>query len=147
MPKHLSRSTREPSSQSSYRGAEVRRWHDLSKADLAVYFEPSVGDYPTAMLRISLSSIPYASHIDFTLNDERVDLTPAFPEEGGWAGSKDRRWVEIVLPNGLPDQQNEVLVSLTPRGERAEAGQGGKMITSIEIIEYGTEAKLALLQV
>ncbi len=33
----------------------------------------------------------------------------------------------------------EVLVELTRKGREAEEGQGGKMITSFEVIEYGTE--------
>lgn len=85
---------------------------------------------------MSLSSIPYPDHIEFLLNGLPLNLSTAFLG-GKWARSKDRRWVEIELPNGIPDGTNQVEVALTSIGAKEPAGQGGKMMTSVEIIEYG----------
>ena len=65
-----------------------------------------------------------------------MNLSSAFPS-APWEGSHDRRWVEVPLPNGLHGGENVVGVELTPEGLAAQEGQGGKMITSLEIIEYG----------
>jgi hypothetical protein len=95
---------------------------------------------------MSLSSIPYPSHARVTIGPAAIDLTQAFPA-GEWEGSKDRRWVEVPLPGGLPallDDKSRpfnLTVSLTHEGSDAEAGQGGKMVTSIEIIEYGGDGR------
>ena len=86
-------------------------------------------------MQISLSSIPYPSHINLTLNSKEVNLSSVFPDL--WAGSLDRRWLEVPLPDGLPAGENVVDVSLTDKGLNAVEGQGGKMITSMEIMEYG----------
>lgn len=89
---------------------------------------------------MSLSSIPYPHHVSVKLNDQNLDLSVAF-SGGGWKGSKDRRWVEVDLPYGLPEGPGNVSVSLTQEGESEPAGQGGKMITSVEIMEYGTSER------
>lgn len=83
-----------------------------------------------------MSSIPHPHHVDVRLNGELLDLDSAFPG-GKWKGSKDRRWVEVPLPDGLARRRGEVSVELTKAGKKEPAGQGGKMITSVEIIEYG----------
>lgn len=49
--------------------------------------------------------------------------------------------MEVHLPHGLPGGENGVSVSLTEDGLDAKEGQGGKMITSLEIIEYGGEGR------
>lgn len=49
--------------------------------------------------------------------------------------------MEIPLPNGLPGGENGVRIELTPEGLAAKEGQGGKMITSLEVIEYGGEGR------
>lgn len=66
-----------------------------------------------------------------------------FPES---LGSRDRAWVEVPLDRGLAgllgdkaQSEIEVLVQLSEEGQQAEEGQGGKMITSFEVIEYGPE--------
>ncbi len=56
--------------------------------------------YPSAHLRVSLSSIPYPSHINLTLNGQRVDLSPAFEES--WTGSKDRDGWTLICLAALP---------------------------------------------
>lgn len=91
------------------------------------------------MIRFSLSSIPAPDHIKFTLNGHAVDLSAAFKSE--WKGSLDRRWLEVRLPNGLPAGENKVVVRLTDKGEKAKTGQGGKMLTSLEFIEYGGQGR------
>lgn len=91
------------------------------------------------MLRLSLSSIPYADHIELLLNKQPVDLSSAFLPE--WEGSLDRRWLEIHLTEGLPAGESEVVVRLTDKGGEAKEGQGGKMITSIEFMEYGGQGR------
>lgn len=91
------------------------------------------------MMRLSLSSIPFADHISIKLNDHEVDLSPGFPPS--WAGSLDRRWVDVPLPQGVEAGENRVTVALTRKGRKAEEGQGGKMITSLEVIEYGGSSR------
>lgn len=88
-------------------------------------------------MRMSLSSIPYPDHVDVRLNGHSLNIAGSFPGDE-WKGSKDRRWVEVELPKGIESGHNEVSVALTEKGKRESAGQGGKMITSVEIIEYGS---------
>lgn len=117
-------------------------WHDLEKGKWSNTFSASnVTGLPgtTGMLRTSVSSIPFASHLRITLQGVEIDLSDAFLP-GDWIGSRDRRWLEVPLPHGLPAHENgkyELIVELTDEGKRAEAGQGGKMVTSMEILEYG----------
>jgi hypothetical protein len=87
---------------------------------------------------MSLSSIPYPDHISVRLNGQPLNISSAYPG-GAWDGSKDRRWVEIDLPCGLAPGAGDFSVQLTKAGEDEPAGQGGKMITSVELIEYGPE--------
>ncbi|KAK4687763.1 hypothetical protein P7C73_g2354, partial [Tremellales sp. Uapishka_1] len=117
-------------------------WHNLTSSSYTVSFNSTSLDpasYPTARLRTSLSSIPFPSHVNLTLNAKSVDLHPAFPDS--WAGSLDRRWIEIPLPAGLPPGENTISVELTQEGREAKEGQGGKMITSLEIAEYGGDGR------
>ncbi|GMK57375.1 hypothetical protein CspeluHIS016_0402090 [Cutaneotrichosporon spelunceum] len=112
-------------------------WHDLDDGKYVVTFQGSNKHdkkYTTARLRLSLSSIPYASHIRLTLNGAEVDLSPQFSPD--WDGVRDRRWVHLPLPLGIPSGKVRVEVSLTREGKKAQAGQGGKMLSSIEIAEY-----------
>ncbi|KLT43077.1 hypothetical protein CC85DRAFT_244810 [Cutaneotrichosporon oleaginosum] len=117
-------------------------WHDLDEGKYVVRFEGSNRKrdkrrYTSARLRLSLSSIPYASHVRLTLNGVVVDLSPQFAED--WDGVLDRRWVHLPLPDGLPAGKVRVEVALTNEGRRAKAGQGGKMLSSIEIAEYAED--------
>ncbi|TYJ58548.1 hypothetical protein B9479_000757 [Cryptococcus floricola] len=121
-------------------------WYDLDISPWSVSFnssnsDPALIDYPTALLRASVSSIPDPSHIAFVINDQTLDLTETFPPE--WQGSLDRRWLEVDLVHGreLVSGVNRLNVSLTENGKKAQAGKGGKMITSLEIIEYGGEGR------
>jgi hypothetical protein len=123
--------------------ADSIRWHDLSTSSYNISFtsfnsisQHEAPAYPTALLRFSLSSIPYPSHISFQLNSKPLNLSSAFPS-APWEGSNDRRWLEVVLGSGLPAGENLISVELTEDGKKAEEGQGGKMITSLEIMEYG----------
>ncbi|WVQ96795.1 hypothetical protein IAU59_003902 [Kwoniella sp. CBS 9459] len=123
---------------------QVYPWHDLEKVAYSTAFNSSNYSsdrrtYPTAMLRASLSSIPHSSHIEIDLNGESLDLSDTFPIE--WDGSLDRRWLESPLPHGLDSTENIIHVGLTAEGRRAQAGKGGKMITSLEIIEYGGDGR------
>nr|XP_018262555.1 uncharacterized protein I303_05572 [Kwoniella dejecticola CBS 10117]OBR84713.1 hypothetical protein I303_05572 [Kwoniella dejecticola CBS 10117] len=120
-------------------------WHDLDNGKYMATFT-SANDprntthtYSTALLRTSLSSIPDPSHIIYSLNDEPLDLSAYFPED--LKGSLDRRWLDISLLSGLKQGENRIEVHLRDIGKRARAGQGGKMITSLEIIEYGDQGR------
>jgi hypothetical protein len=117
------------------------RWYNLSTAPWTASFISSnpiesTALYPNALLRISLSSIPNPSHLEIMLNSKAIDLTAGFPAD--WAGSHDRRWVEIPIEAGIPGGEIRVKVSLTKEGRKAKEGQGGKMLTSFEVLEYGT---------
>lgn len=124
-------------------------WHDLDISSWAISFNSSNlvshqnGDphYPTALLRASLSSIPHSSHISLVLNGHILDLAGGFPK--AWEGSSDRRWLEVplILGTGLQPGRNTIKVALTDEGKKAKAGQGGKMIASLEIIEYGGDGR------
>ncbi|WWC95938.1 hypothetical protein V866_002805 [Kwoniella sp. B9012] len=119
-------------------------WWDLDSERFNVTFnsaniyENAHISYPTALLRTSLSSIPHPSHINFTLNDDSINLMPYFTKD--LEGSLDRRWLDIIIP-GLKPGENTIQVELTDKGKEAEAGQGGKMLTSLEVIEYGGEGQ------
>ncbi|ORY23684.1 IgA peptidase M64-domain-containing protein [Naematelia encephala] len=124
---------------------QVYPWHDLDEAPYEVTFfafnpiDPSIRLYPTAALRLSLSSIPYPSHVRLTINELPVDLTPGYPD--AWTASKDRRWVDIPLSDGVPGGPVHVKIELTEVGQLEPAGQGGKMVTSIEIMEFGPQER------
>nr|XP_019045817.1 hypothetical protein I302_06208 [Kwoniella bestiolae CBS 10118]OCF24747.1 hypothetical protein I302_06208 [Kwoniella bestiolae CBS 10118] len=111
-------------------------WWDLDQGEYNITFSSSSvsQSYPTALLRTSLSSIPSPSHLDFALNGITLNLSRYFAD--GLEGSLDRRWLDIMLP-GLKDSRNVIKVELTDEGRKAEAGLGGKMLTSLEVIEYG----------
>lgn len=97
------------------------------------------------MIRVSISSIPYPSHLNLSIDGQRIPFN-LYPES---IGQKDRAWVEIHLEKGgIPGltstkagTAHTLRVELTKEGEEEEEGQGGKMITSIEVIEYGTPDK------
>lgn len=114
-------------------------WHNLNTSWSASF--PSANSdkdceaYNNSMLRLSLSSIPQPDHVNVTLNGENIDLAPGFLHE--MENSKDRRWVEIFLSDPLPVGNSSLSIELTPKGREAEEGKGGKMVTSVEIIEYG----------
>ncbi|ORY31425.1 IgA peptidase M64-domain-containing protein [Naematelia encephala] len=119
-------------------------WYDLSQGPYNVTFESSSlknssHTYPTGLLRLSMSSIPYPSHISVSINQVALNVSEAFPPS--WAGTKDRRWLEIPLPNGIDKGVNTIDVRLTKEGMEAEEGQGGKMITSLEVEEYGGQGR------
>lgn len=144
MLKSLCNSTRKPSlSATVSRSLLRRRWYDLSHGPYRTSFVsnnyPKHRFYPTAMIRFSLSSISYPDLIEFALNGHAIDLSAAF--EPKWKGSLDRRWLEVQLPDGLPAGENKVVVGLTDEGEKAKTGQGGKMLTSLEFIEYGGQGR------
>jgi hypothetical protein len=117
-------------------------WLNLTESPYEVEFNASKGSYPTAFLRFSVSSIPSESHLQVTLDGTLINYTiPPISQ-----GSKDRAWVQVPLPQGLRPFQSSngihtLKVELTEVGRKAEEGQGGKMLTSIEIIEYGEESK------
>jgi len=144
MLKSLCKSTRKPSlSATVSRSLLRRRWYNLShgpyRTSLVSNNYPKHRFYPTAMIRFSLSSISNPDHIEFTLNGQAIDLSAAFKPE--WKGSLDRRWLEVQLPDGLPAGESKVVVRLTDKGEKAKTGQGGKMLTSLEFIEYGGQGR------
>lgn len=116
----------------------------MSTGDWSASFKSSKGDYPTSLIRFSVSSIPLSSHLNVTISSVPVPFS-LLPES---EGSKDRAWVEVSLDQGLegltgnkPGDAMVVNVGLTKAGWEAEEGQGGKMITSLEILEYGVEER------
>ncbi|KAL1408329.1 hypothetical protein Q8F55_005137 [Vanrija albida] len=104
-------------------------WHDLDGGAWSAAFTSSGAGYTSALVRLSLSSIPRSAHLLVALNGVALAMH--------WAdGSRDRRWVQVELPFGLAPGSWNVTVALTAEGRAAEAGQGGKMISSFEVIEY-----------
>lgn len=109
-------------------------WHDLDSGAWSAGFIPASkrAGYTSGMVRLSLSSIPESSHVVVTLN--------GVPLQMYWDdGSHDRRWVEVSLPFGLAEGEWNATVALTEEGKAAEPGQGGKMVSSFEVIEYGDD--------
>jgi len=90
------------------------------------------------MIRASISGISDPAQISFTLNGEAMDLSSGFPSTPEWTGSRDRRWIEIQVGEGVIQQgENVIKVHLTEEGRETSEPQGGKMITSVEVIQYG----------
>jgi hypothetical protein len=119
-----------------------KRWHDLTAKSYRVRFNASEGDYPTAMLHFSISGLPYEDHVDVRLNNVPVEFSIPPYSRGG----NDRAWVRVNMAQGLQEygnrsQEYQFDVRLTKKGRNAEETQGGKMLTSVQIIEYGSEDK------
>jgi hypothetical protein len=90
------------------------------------------------MIRASISGISSPSELSFTLNGASMDLSTGFPDTPEWWGSRDRRWIEIQVGAGsITTGKNVIQVHLTDEGEKTSEPQGGKMITSVEVIQYG----------
>jgi hypothetical protein len=90
------------------------------------------------MIRASISGISDPSQLSFTLNGKELDLSTGFPDTPEWTGSRDRRWIEIFIQEGsIEVGENVIGVHLTKEGRETEEPQGGKMITSVEVIQYG----------
>jgi hypothetical protein len=71
-----------------------------------------------------------------------VDLSSGFPDAKEWEGSRDRRWIEAhIAEDQLALGQNIIKVHLTTKGKDTSEPQGGKMITSVEVIQYGEEGR------
>lgn len=116
-------------------------WHNLDEGGYSISFTGSNKPfkkqrYVRSLLRVSLSSIPDPTHVIIALNGDVVDLDAAFPEE--WKNSLDRRWLEVPM-GAVPAGDNLLEVELSGLGREAEPGQGGKMVTSVEIIEYAED--------
>jgi hypothetical protein len=125
-------------------GCRSSSWHNLSTGAWVTSFTASKGSFPKGLLRFSISSIPYPSHLNVTIGGVNVPFS-LFPES---VGSRDRAWVEVHLKDGLKGltrreagERMEVNVQLTKEGWEAEVGQGGKMLTSLEILEYGPDTR------
>ena len=94
------------------------------------------------MIRTSISGLSSPDQLSFTLNSHPVDLGSGFPDTPAWSGSRDRRWIEAHITDDLLVQgQNTIKVELTDKGRQGEEPQGGRMITSVEVIQYGEESK------
>jgi len=119
-----------------------KRWHDLTGNNYRVRFNASEGDYPTAMLHFSISGLPYEDHVDVRLNNVPVEFAIPSYSRGG----NDRAWVRVNMAQGLHEygnrsQEYQFDVRLTKKGRDAKETQGGKMLTSVQIIEYGSQDK------
>ncbi|TXT13290.1 hypothetical protein VHUM_00657 [Vanrija humicola] len=109
-------------------------WHDLDAGAWSALFTPASksAGYTRGLVRFSLSSIPASTHIIVALNGVPLALG------AGWQdGSYDRRWVQVPLPFGLAEGEWNVTVALSAAGRAEPPGQGGKMVSSFEVIEYG----------
>jgi hypothetical protein len=120
----------------------VHRWQDLQSQPYETRFNALNGTYPTALLRLSVSGIPYESHLDVTLNDVPVGYTISTHSRGQY----DRAWIQVPLESGLMTFGNrshefELAVRLTELGRSAPVTQGGKMLSSVELIEYGPASR------
>lgn len=94
------------------------------------------------MIRTSISGISDPDQLSFTLNDSPVDLSSGFPDTDAWRGSRDRRWIEAHLTEDqIALGTNIIKVHLTDKGRKASEPQGGKMITSVEVIQYGEQGR------
>jgi hypothetical protein len=119
----------------------MRRWQNLTETPYEITFNSSDSKerkYPTGMIRASISGISAPSELSFTLNGSPMDLSTGFPDTPEWNGSRDRRWIEIQTGEGtITPGRNVIQVHLTDEGRQASEPQGGKMITSVEVIQYG----------
>jgi hypothetical protein len=117
------------------------RWQNLTETPYEITFNSSESKdrkYPTAMIRASISGISSPSEMSFTLNGMPMDLSTGFPDTPEWRGSRDRRWIEIqVGESTITTGRNVIQVHLTNEGNKTLEPQGGKMITSVEVIQYG----------
>jgi hypothetical protein len=107
-------------------------------------FSATNGSYSTALLRLSISGIPYESHLDISLNGVRVNYS--IPSQS--KGENDRAWIQVPLESGLGaygdrSRQFELVVRLSEVGRSAPVTQGGKMLSSVELIEYGPAERYA----
>jgi hypothetical protein len=114
----------------------------LTPEDYRVRFSASEGDYPSALLHFSISGLPYESYIDVRLNGVPVDFSIPSYSRGG----TDRAWVRVDLTQGLEAYGNrssefEFVVGLTQAGRATEEPQGGKMLASVQLIEFGPEKR------
>jgi len=120
----------------------MERWQNLTETPYEIAFDSSETEdrkYPTAMIRASISGISLPSELSFTLNESPMDLSTGFPDTPEWTGSRDRRWIEVPVEAGSVNEgRNVIRVHLTEEGKSTSEPQGGKMITSVEVIQYGT---------
>ncbi|KAJ9121697.1 hypothetical protein QFC22_002317 [Naganishia vaughanmartiniae] len=72
-------------------------WFNLSNSSFTIDFAGGKADYPTALLRFSISGIPDENHLNVSLDGARVNFT--FSDDH--RGSLDRTWVQIPLHEGL----------------------------------------------
>lgn len=91
-----------------------------------------------------------------SIDGTTVDLAGAFAK-GEWEGSKDRRWLVLPLAfdfrgrgwreHGHPGEARNVTlkVELTEEGRREQAGRGGRVLSSVELIQYGPPDRYVLL--
>ena len=117
------------------------RWQNLTETPCEITFNSSEFEdrkYPTAMIRASISGISSPSELSFTLNGAALDLSTGFPDTPEWRGSRDRRWIEAQVGAGsINAGKNVIQVHLTDEGRKTSEPQGGKMITSVEVIQHG----------
>ena len=113
-------------------------WHDLAKSPYAVNFSDHGATYPTGLLRFSVSGIPTESNLVVKMDGQVVDYNFSKVHHG----SLDRTWVQILLDNGLagyPKSRNdrhELELIATAASETVRP-----MLSSVEIIEYGSEER------
>lgn len=111
-------------------------WFDLSDRSYGTRFDDHGTDYPTALLRFSVSGIPTEDCLTVKLDGQ--DVQYAFSEDHH--GSLDRTWVQIELEHGLRGMHSdsrhhlELKASVTSKKVRP-------MLSSVEIIEYGQEER------
>lgn len=109
-------------------------WFDLSSRSYAVRFDDHGEDYPTALLRFSVSGIPTEDHLTVKLDGKDVE----FELSKEHRGSLDRTWIQIELAHGLrsgPSDGNRHCLEFTASSTSEKVRP---MLSSVQLIEYGS---------
>jgi hypothetical protein len=111
-------------------------WFDLLNCSHTARFDDHGGNYPTALLRFSVSGIPTEDRLTVKLDGHDLEYT--FSEDH--RGSLDRTWVQIELEDGLHNfgSGDGHRLQFTASAASSEVRP---MLSSVEVIEYGPAEK------
>lgn len=107
-------------------------WFDLSDSAYTVGFDDHGEEYPSALLRFSVSGIPREDRLTVTLDGRVVGYEFA----AGHRGSLDRTWVQVELEGGLARGQHWLKFTATVTSNEVRP-----MLSSVEVIEHGNEER------
>jgi hypothetical protein len=68
----------------------------------------------------------------------------SFQLPDSWEGSYDRVWLEIAIPKGFAPGESTLSVELSDEGKAHPEGPGGRLLGSLEVIEYGGDERCVL---